>query len=132
MVRVLGYAPDELTGSNALALVHPLDLDSVKRQFDELLREPSRIAAAEIRCKGKDDTWRWIEGVGKKLLEDAAVGAIVVISAISLTVGLPMKCYGNCRYELSTLRNRNGGVSARPARQRQSNSFVREIQNRER
>jgi PAS domain S-box-containing protein len=78
MVRVLGYAPDELTGSNALALVHPLDLDSVRQQFDELLREPSRIAAAEIRCKRKDGTWRWIEGVGKNLLEDTAVGAIVV------------------------------------------------------
>ena len=78
MTRVLGYRPDELIGSNALALIHPLDLDSIKKLFDELLHEPSKIAAAEIRYKGKNGSWRWIEGVGKNLLEDPAVGAIVV------------------------------------------------------
>lgn len=78
IIRVLGYTPDELIGVNALALIHPLDLETVDRLFGEILRDPLKIAAAEIRYKGKNGAWRWIEGVGKNLLEDASVGAIVV------------------------------------------------------
>ena len=78
VTRVLGFGPDELIGNNALALIHPLDLDSIKKLFDDLLHEPSEIAAAEIRYKEKNGSWRWIEGIGKNLLEDPAVGAIVV------------------------------------------------------
>jgi PAS domain S-box-containing protein len=78
MTRVLGYVPDELIGRDVLALIHPLDLDSTKQLFDDLLRESSNIVAAEIRCKEKNGSWRWIEGVGKNLLEDPAVGAVVV------------------------------------------------------
>ena len=78
ITRVLGYQPDELIGRDALALIHPVDFDSVKHLFEDILREPSRMAAAEIRYKEKNGQWRWIEGVGKNLLEDPAVGAIVV------------------------------------------------------
>jgi PAS domain S-box-containing protein len=78
MTRVLGYEPDELIGRDALALIHPLDLDSIKQLLEDILHEPSRIAAAEVRYKGKNGSWRWIEGVGKNLLEDPAVSAIVV------------------------------------------------------
>ncbi len=78
IARVLGYVPDELIGRSALTLIHSLDLDSIKALFEDILREPSKIAAAEIRCKEKNGSWRWIEGVGKNLLEDPAVGAVVV------------------------------------------------------
>jgi PAS domain S-box-containing protein len=78
IIRVLGYAPDELIGMSALALIHPLDLEFINRLFGELLCEPLKIAAAEIRYKGKNGSWRWIEGVGKNLLEDPSVSAIVI------------------------------------------------------
>jgi len=78
VTRVLGYSSDDLIGTNALALIHPLDLESINHLFDELLREPMMIASAEIRYKVKNGSWRWIEGIGKNLLEDASVGAVVV------------------------------------------------------
>ena len=78
ITRVLGYLPDELIGQNALALIHPLDLDSTQQLFDGILRESSKIVSAEIRYKEKNGSWRWIEGVGKNLFEDPAVKAIVI------------------------------------------------------
>ncbi|MGA9406553.1 MAG: PAS domain S-box protein, partial [Bacteroidota bacterium] len=78
ITRILGYLPDELLGWSAFVLIHPLDLDSTKRLFGDLLREPSNIAAAEIRFKDKNGSWRWIEGVAKNLLEDPSVKAVVV------------------------------------------------------
>ena len=78
VARILGYMPDELIGLNALALIHPLDLDFTKQVFEDLLQEPSKIVTAEIRYKEKKGSWRWIEGLGKNLLEEPAVNAVVV------------------------------------------------------
>ncbi|HTY10066.1 MAG TPA: PAS domain S-box protein [Bacteroidota bacterium] len=78
ITRVLGYAPDELIGRSALMLIHPGDLEATERLLGEVLREPSKIMSAEIRYKEKNGSWRWIEGVGKNMLDDPAIGAIVV------------------------------------------------------
>ena len=77
-VKMLGYQPEELTGRNAFDLVHEADKDLIRNLLDLLLREPSRSVSAEFRRRAKNGTWRWTEGVGKNLLGDPSVGAIVV------------------------------------------------------
>ena len=76
--KVLGYTPEELFGRNTFELIHPLDLNSIKEMLEGILSEPSKIGNAEIRIKQKNGSWCWIEGVGKNLLDEPAVNAIVV------------------------------------------------------
>jgi two-component system NarL family sensor kinase len=75
---MLGYQPEELIGRHALELVHEIDLDIIRQLLDELLDEPSKTVSAEIRCRAKNGSWRWVEGVGKNLLGDPSVRAVVV------------------------------------------------------
>ena len=78
VVKVLGYSPDEMIGMNAIELVHPLDLDSIRQLFEDLLGDSSKTASSEIRYREKNGSYRWIEGIGKNLIDDPSVGAIVV------------------------------------------------------
>lgn len=78
--RVLGFRPEERIGSNALDLLHPDDADSVGRVFAEILQRPGVRASAEYRVRDKQGRWRHFEAVGANLLEDPAVGGIVVNS----------------------------------------------------
>ncbi|CAA9556251.1 MAG: diguanylate cyclase/phosphodiesterase (GGDEF & EAL domains) with PAS/PAC sensor(s), partial [uncultured Thermomicrobiales bacterium] len=77
---LLGYAPDELIGANALALVHPDDLPHVGDLFAQAVATPGSTVPDEFRFRHKDGSWRWLEAIGTNLLADPAVGAIVVNS----------------------------------------------------
>ncbi len=78
--RVLGYAQDELLGIDAFALVHPDDVVRVRGLFQEALRKPGVNVPAEFRFQHKDGSWRWLEVIGTNLLDDPAVGGVVVNS----------------------------------------------------
>ncbi len=76
--KVLGYTAEELIGRNTFELIHPFDLNSIKEMIEGILSEPSKIGNAEIRIRHMNGSWCWIEGVGKNLLDEPAVNAIVV------------------------------------------------------
>ena len=78
MERVLGYAPHELLGQRALELLHPDDLEQVMGTVMEGVAIPGAIRRLEYRFKHKDGSWRYLEGVGRNLLDDPAIAAIVV------------------------------------------------------
>ncbi len=76
--KVLGYTAEELIERNTFELIHPFDLNSIKEMLAGILSEPSKIGNAEIRIRHKNGSWCWIEGVGKNMLDEPAVNAIVV------------------------------------------------------
>ena len=78
--RVLGFRPEERIGANALELLHPEDAGPVGRVFAEILQQPGVHASAEYRVRDKQGRWRHFEAVGVNLLEDPAVGGVVVNS----------------------------------------------------
>ena len=78
--RVLGYTQKERTGSNALALVHPDDLPHVLDVIAHGLQIPGQVTQLEYRYRHKNGSWRYVEALGRNLLDDPAVGAIVVNS----------------------------------------------------
>jgi len=80
--RVLGYDPDEAVGTmNVLDQVHPDDLAHVLEETEEALSEGGITTnEAEYRFRRKDGSWRWMESVGTYLLDDPAVGGVVVVS----------------------------------------------------
>jgi len=80
--RVLGHDPDEAVGTmNVLDLVHPDDLHQVLEKTDEALSVGGVVSnSAEYRFRHADGSWRWMESVGTYLLDDPAVGGVVVTS----------------------------------------------------
>ena len=67
---MLGYQPEELIGVNAFDLVHETDRDLIRNLLDLILNKPSKSVSAEFRCRAKNGTWQWTEGVGKNLSGD--------------------------------------------------------------
>jgi diguanylate cyclase (GGDEF)-like protein/PAS domain S-box-containing protein len=80
--RILGYDSEEAIGTmNVLDHVHPDDLPHVLEETEKALSEGG-IATnkAEYRFLHKDGSWRWMESMGTYLVDDPAVGGVVVTS----------------------------------------------------
>jgi PAS domain S-box-containing protein len=76
--NVLGYDNSELIGHSMFEWMHPKDVPGILEIFQGLLKNPGAIAYAICRMQRKDGIWRWMEGSGHNLLNDPAIGAIVV------------------------------------------------------
>ena len=76
--RILGYDGPERIGAAALDIVHPEDAPEISRRFARLKERPGGSDTAEMRCRHKDGSWRWIEATGTNLLDEPSVRAIVV------------------------------------------------------
>jgi diguanylate cyclase (GGDEF)-like protein/PAS domain S-box-containing protein len=76
--RVLGYRPEDRIGRLALDLVHPDDRLRLRRLFLTVARRPNAEASVELRARHADGSWRAIDAVVKNLIDDPAVGGMVV------------------------------------------------------
>ena len=76
--RMLGYKPADLVGLDSLSFIHPDNIPRVTEQFGQILRRPDTIIHAEVNVRHKDGSWRVAEATGQNLLNDPAVGGIVV------------------------------------------------------
>ncbi|WP_051796896.1 diguanylate cyclase domain-containing protein [Catenuloplanes japonicus] len=66
--RVLGIAPEELTGLTLQALVHPDDLEPVSLPAD-----PAAVQTTQLRVRHADGSWRWLEVTSTNRLHDENV-----------------------------------------------------------
>ncbi len=78
--RVLGWSPEELIGRTALELIHPDDAPAVATLFASRAVEPGARDSIEFRHAHKDGSWRYLQAVGHNLLDDPAIGGVVVNS----------------------------------------------------
>jgi PAS domain S-box-containing protein len=78
--RMLGYKPDELVGTSAFDLIHPDDLSDVTTIFSYGARNAGIVLSAQFRCKHKDGSWRFLDAMGKNLLDNSAIRGIVINS----------------------------------------------------
>ncbi len=76
--RVLGFKADDRVGRSAFGAIHPDDVAWGEELLGDVVRTPGTMVAGEFRVKHADGSWRWIEAVGKNLLDDPAVGGVVV------------------------------------------------------
>ncbi len=79
VTEVLGYRTEALVGESVLDLVHPKDRDRVADTLDEVVTGDSPVRA-EFRVRHKNGSWRRFETVGVDLLDDPAVGGVVLNS----------------------------------------------------
>jgi len=76
--RVRGYRPEDRIGRNVLDDVHPDDREWAAQMVRDVARLPGSQVAAEVRVRHADGSWLVIEAVAKNLLDDPAVGGVVV------------------------------------------------------
>ncbi len=78
--RVAGYKPGEVLGQTFFAFIHPDDQLAVRAALERLTLKVGSASPPEFRFRRKDGSWVWLESVGNNLLNDVAVGGIVVTS----------------------------------------------------
>ncbi|MDF1502580.1 PAS domain S-box protein [Roseisolibacter sp. H3M3-2] len=61
MKRLLGYAPEEIAGTDALSYLHPDDVATATTVLGEMVADPSRTRYVEYRNRHKDGGWRYFE-----------------------------------------------------------------------
>ena len=75
---LLGYTPEDLAGHSAFEYVHPDDHEPVLEAFTRTLGTEDRGEPIEMRIRHNDGRWRTFEGIGTNVIENPAVGGIVV------------------------------------------------------
>ena len=78
VARVLGLKTEDVVGKSALAFVDPADRMRALRIFVEAKKEPEMRPPVEFRLRHEDGTWRHLEMNRSNLLDDPAVGGIVL------------------------------------------------------
>jgi diguanylate cyclase (GGDEF)-like protein/PAS domain S-box-containing protein len=78
---MLGHAPEVLLGTNLVELVHPDERSWVVAQFARIRQEPGAADGTMlVRWRHRDGSYRSVESRSANLLDDPAVGGIVVSS----------------------------------------------------
>jgi diguanylate cyclase (GGDEF)-like protein/PAS domain S-box-containing protein len=72
--RLLGYAEEELVGSTFASLLHPDDALPYGASDESV---PS-VLTRELRVRDANGDWRWVECTLKNLLDNPAVGGVVI------------------------------------------------------
>lgn len=76
----MGYSAEEMVGRDAFELVHPDDLPRLIGLFRDTMAQPGKIEQTEVRVRARDGSWRWQFAVGTNLLDEPAVGGILINS----------------------------------------------------
>jgi PAS domain S-box-containing protein len=76
--RILGYASEEIVGTDPSNFVHPNDLPAVQTLLADVLQVPGRLVTAQYRMRHKQGAWRWMEASIHNLLSEPSVAAIVI------------------------------------------------------
>jgi PAS domain S-box-containing protein len=75
---VLGYSPADIVGVHVRDLIEPTDRDVWQALVGKLFDDPKTPVRGTFRCRHKDGSVRWTEGVARNLLQEPRVGGIVV------------------------------------------------------
>jgi diguanylate cyclase (GGDEF)-like protein/PAS domain S-box-containing protein len=75
--RVMGYTHEEYVGQSGLNMVHPDDMELAMQHLNEVLNGAGE-ALVEVRQRHADGRWYWHEVHVRNMLDDPAVGGLVV------------------------------------------------------
>ena len=78
VTRVLGYASGSLDGTILPEVIHPDDVERAIAIAQNVLEVPNRTARIQCRVARSDETWRHLEVVVTNLLDNPAIGGVVL------------------------------------------------------
>jgi diguanylate cyclase (GGDEF)-like protein/PAS domain S-box-containing protein len=76
--QILGLQTSDIVGRPLTDLIPPESVTDLQSFFGALLAIPEARATIELRLRHADGSWRDMEVVGKNLLDDPAIGGLVV------------------------------------------------------
>ena len=76
--RVFGRAASTVVGQHVAGLVHPADVDAVAAKLQKVLAVPGATEVVSARVLHQDGQYRWVEGIGRNLLDDPDMPGIVI------------------------------------------------------
>lgn len=77
--KILGYTPEELSGTTATDQIHPEDRDRVLKAASEA-RRTGVGTSLEYRMRHKDGTWRTLESRASTIIKNGAVDKLVIVN----------------------------------------------------
>ncbi len=77
---VFGYEPKDLLGMNVFAHVHPEDKQLAEDTFRQVCKKNGNKSKIELRFGHKNGGWRDIDVCGLNMLDDPAIGGVVIVS----------------------------------------------------
>jgi PAS domain S-box-containing protein/diguanylate cyclase (GGDEF)-like protein len=75
---VTGFSYQESKGRTVFDYIHPEDLAAAEKTFRDHLKKPGPVPALELRIKGSQGQWIFVEALANNLLDDPAVSGIVL------------------------------------------------------
>lgn len=78
VMRVTGRSPEEVRGADPYGSVHPDDKAALAQTLAAVVAEPGAERELEMRVLYGDNTWHWLEMVVRNLLDEPAVGGLVI------------------------------------------------------
>src|SRR5579859_4153284 len=78
--QILGYEPEDLLGTEALALFHPDDLPRMQATFRGCVQVSGSIVRAKCRLRHADGSWLAMDEVAHNCLDDPAIRGVVITS----------------------------------------------------
>jgi diguanylate cyclase (GGDEF)-like protein/PAS domain S-box-containing protein len=76
--RILGRRAEERIGRSISSDIHADDRSTVERRLADVAASSGSEATVEFRTLHADGTWRTLEAIAKNLLDDPAVGGLVI------------------------------------------------------
>lgn len=76
--QLLGYAPADLVGRDALSFVHPEDGPRLTSAFEDLQRSGNKVMVVSYRACRADGSWLHLEAIVNNLLDHPEINGIVV------------------------------------------------------
>ena len=80
ILQSLGYAPEEMLGTDMLDLVHPEDRKHAAELLRQVLDQAAEFGVSEFRCQHAEGHYVYVEAVGSNMLDNAWVNGIVLNS----------------------------------------------------
>ena len=78
--KTLGYAPEQLIGTDVFSLIHPDDIPVVQEKLALVMSSQEHIILYEFRFRHANGEWRWLETNLSNQLSNPAVRALVTSS----------------------------------------------------
>jgi PAS domain S-box-containing protein len=79
ITNIIGYSIEEFIGRNIFDFINEEDLDIAKKLISGVVDKPGDIISnVQYRFKHKNGHWLWNEATAHNMIEDPAVGAIVL------------------------------------------------------
>ncbi|MCW2570942.1 MAG: hypothetical protein JWO88_1000, partial [Frankiales bacterium] len=75
---MFGYEPQDVVGKDGMDFVHPDDVETFRRVWEQVLCAPGAHERVEIRVQHRNGSWRWVEERVTNLLDDPDVTGVVL------------------------------------------------------